>query len=105
VDLELHRRAAQVVVVAVQELHPHQVRGRGGGGERVAVPLAGGKAPERVDGVHPPVLRLVGIGRGHHVVLTGVDERAVGDIPEVGVGVHVVTVLVVKAAVDAQFCI
>lgn len=97
VQVELQRRRAVLaVVVAVVERHPDQVLGPGDGGERVAVPVPGGEAPER------PVRALdlaLQIG-GHHVVLPSVNVRAVGDVED-AVGVRVAAGAGVQATVDA----
>lgn len=96
------RRAVLAVVVAEQEPQPDQVLGPGDGGERVAVARAGGEAPERLEEV-----AVGGGGRGSGgdpVILpcAGVDVRLVGDVDDAGLGVLVVAVVGLPAAVDAH---
>jgi len=98
VQVELQRRAVLAVVVAVRELRPHQVLGPGHGGERVAVPLAGREAPQRLGTVPPHGLEV----GGYPVVLAGVDVGAVRDVEDAGDLVRVPAVVGVMAAVDAQ---
>ncbi len=84
------------VVVAVDEHQPDQVLGPGGGGERVAVPYAGGEAPERLVWA----LEAGRVLRRHLVVLPAVDVRTVGHVQDPVV--VLVAAVGLQAAVDAQ---
>ena len=97
-QVELHRRAAPAVVVAVREEGPHQVLGPGHGGERVAVPLAGREAPQRSIISHKQALEV----GGYPVVLAGVGVWFVRDVDDAEVPVRVSAVVGFHAAVDAQ---
>jgi len=96
VQVELQRRAVLAVVVAVRQDGPHQVLRPGHGGQRVAVPLAGREAPQRLMAGEIPL-----VFRRYPVVLAGVHVGAVGDVVDAGDRVRV-AVVGVQAAVDAQ---
>jgi hypothetical protein len=98
VQVELQRRAVLAVVVAVREGGPRQVPGPSHGGERVAVPLPGREAPQRL---RAPLERALQVGR-YPVVLAGVDVGAVGDVHDAGDLVRVPAGVGVQATVDAQ---
>ena len=99
VQVELRRRRRQAVVlavvVAVVGHHTDEVLGPGDGGQRVAVPYAGGEAPDRQVAALPLAL----FPGQQPVVLTGVDVRAVGDVDDAGALSGVAAAL--QAAVDA----
>jgi len=98
VQVELQRRAVLAVVVAVGELRPRQVFRPGDGGQRVAVPLAGREAPQRLKtGLQPPL--AVG---GDPAVIAGVGVGFVGDVDDAGGLVRIAAEVGFHAAVDAQ---